>query len=279
MCLLLSIPRPTQAESPDASDLQHAIARGSAWLRGDMQTWRSEHQCGACHHGPLALFSLGALAGEQEMSSPRFLSELARWSVSDEARLMPKDPQPARLALPAVYLSLGLNSVNDRGDDLATARQRLLDHLRQTQNADGSWTGPGGRPPVFASPVEVTLLVLASWEPRRMESPETSAMLDKAAAWLRTQPAGNSHQELALRTLWLSLRGESESARLLVDRLKALQQPDGGWRQADDVPATRLRPANRWSRCGGPEFASTIRQCSAACGSSSRRNKPTARGP
>ena len=235
--LSLVTPLTAHAQTPSSDDIQQAVARGTAWLQADMQKWRDEHQCGACHHAPLALYSLSA-AGS---GNGAFVKELAHWADSNEAQLVPKvtsdgDTRPT-LSLPAVYLSLGLNALPGDHDDLIVVKRRLLQHLRDTQRDDGSWTGPGGRVPVFAPPREVTLLVLVAWDSQRDQFPDFAPMLDKAGLWVQSQPPSDSHQELTLRTMWLADRGEPEQTAPLIERLKRLQQLDGGWKQTAEEPS------------------------------------------
>jgi hypothetical protein len=235
--MLLISPLTSFAQTGSQEEWHSAVARGSEWLRSDMQKWRNEHQCGACHHAPLALYSLNASVPVNDS----FLKELTEWVSTDEARLIPPNrstgDSAATLSLPAVYLSVGLSALPRDDENLFMVKQRLLQHLRETQQVDGSWVGPSGRVPVFASPQEVTLLVLVAWDAQRDLFPDSAPMLDKAAAWVQAQSPSESHQELSLRVLWLASRGQAERAASFVERLWKSQQPDGGWKQAVGEPS------------------------------------------
>jgi hypothetical protein len=240
--LCLVAPTLLPAQSPSSEEVRTALTRGSQWLQADMQKWRDERKCGACHHATLALYTLSSAAVVPDAVAPGFLSELTHWAVTDDtARLLPTAPAAdtkAKLSLPAVYMSLGLNALKDTHPELTAARQKIVQHLQATQNETGSWTGPAGRPPVMAPDADLTLMLLVAWEPRRGEFPELAPMLDKASAWIEAQPLADSHQELALRILHGS-RAATPPRTLpdLVEKLESLQQPNGGWRQTADEPA------------------------------------------
>jgi len=240
LCGLLCVLAPLTVAADEVRD---TLAKASRFLQEDMQTWRSERNCAACHHGPFALWTLSELTRRQIAVEPGYVANLAEWIRTDDAAgLLPKPPagdakeNPSASAMSrAAYLAYGVNALAERTSEVQAMRQRLVQFFRAAQSEDGSWVGPLGRPPVLNPTIEFTLLVAVAWLPHRDEFPELPAMLDQAAAWIDAQPVGASHQELALRLMWAAGRKEAAATESLTKRLFSLQQPDGGWRQAADM--------------------------------------------
>jgi hypothetical protein len=259
-CLLVSV-------AASADDVRDTLTKASRFLQDDMQNWRTERKCGACHHGPLAMWTLSELNRQQVAVDTGYLANLTDWvRTDDNARLLPKVPptdaadKPA-LSLPAVYLSFAVNAMSDRSPEIQAMRQRIVRHLQATQAENGSWTGPAGRYPVMAPLVEVTLLALVAWQPHRSEFPELPVMLDKAATWIATQPVSDSHQELALRLMWSAMQSDRAATDVLAQQLLALQQP-----------------GNRSSRSGRRAWRQPIRRSSTLDSFCAARRRRTARG-
>jgi hypothetical protein len=239
--LCLAVPFTVLAD--DAPDLRSTLTKAARFLQDDMRTWRDDHQCAACHHGPFALWTLSELSRQQIVVDRGYIAELTKWTRTDDmAGLLPKPPagdakeKPSASAMSrAVYLSFGVNALSDRTPEVQAMRQRLVQHLQAGQSEDGSWIGPMGRPPVLNPTIEFTLLTAVAWQPHRDEFAELPATLDKAAAWIASQPIGESHQEMALRLMWAAGRKDAVATESLKKRLLSLQQPDGGWRQAADM--------------------------------------------
>lgn len=224
------------AEPTRPDEIHTAITRSVRFLQDDMQHWRDVRKCGACHHAPLALITLREAAAQGVDVDQTFYADLRRWSLTNErARLVPRAQQNANsrpeLSLPSVYLAWSLADEASADNELKLARQRIGEHLAETQTPEGFWRGPVGHPPVFASPAEVTLMVLIAAKSTPGEFLVSSSALQRAESWLNQQPATDSHQELVFRTLWSLRVGRKAEAMDGIRQLISEQQPDGGWRQ------------------------------------------------
>ena len=58
LVVLVCGPAAAQDVPPKSSDLNHTIDRGLAFLVKDALAWKKEHNCVACHHAALAVWSL-----------------------------------------------------------------------------------------------------------------------------------------------------------------------------------------------------------------------------
>jgi len=221
------------AEPSPQATLQKAVG----FLEADMAKWRSEHGCAACHHGPLAVWSLHAAKQAGATIDDAKYDELLTWLLTDpKARMVPADDakdKPLPATTPAIFTGIALQHV-PQTDAVKSARERITQFLVATQNADGGWTAPAGRPPV---------LLLADqshdWARWAMQS-------DAAPSEQLTEAVRRSDERIAqiepgddLAALLVPmLRREIEAN--LVSAVRDRQQSDGGWKQVADEPTDAL---------------------------------------
>lgn len=231
-------PKGIHPATPD--EISAAIQRGVSWLEKDMVAWRAKRKCAACHHGPLYLAAIGSAAKSGFSIDAPLRADMAKWILeSPDSRIFPAQEKsssgeasgPSKLSLAIAYLSPAIGLLPESNGGGARLRQRINDHLLKTQREDGGWTGPGGRPPLLLNDQQATQL--ASSRLDVFESSETQPR-GKADAWLAKQPADDSHQALIWR-IWGDNAPQDPPARKLLARLRELQQPDGGWRQTEEM--------------------------------------------
>lgn len=165
-----------------------------------------------------------------------------------------------QLSQPTLYLAHALNAMPHDDPARAAGWKRILTHWNEAQHDDGSFVGRKGRPPVFNTPQILTryaALALDAGRPTPLDltANETATNPAKRAArFLATQTPDETHHGLILR-LWATARqpapspsndtrSESdttpppaESLTALIEKLRRLQRPDGGWSQSDDRPS------------------------------------------
>jgi squalene-hopene/tetraprenyl-beta-curcumene cyclase len=226
--------------------LQQAVAGGLDYLTDLGVTWKAERQCASCHHVPVMLWALGEARGAGFAVDETVAAEFASWSLATDgaAKVIAAEGSPgaAVYSLAAVYTTLGVSARSDADADPATrdGLGRMAAHIVSRQQADGSWAGPDGRPPLFDKPEVITLLsALALSSPALRDDPaqpQYAAARDKALAWLVANPTNGEHQSLVLRLLAkVATSTTSDELRPLVDDLLARQNADGGWRQTPDM--------------------------------------------
>jgi hypothetical protein len=221
-----------------AGDVQQTVKKSIEWLEKDMQTWRDERGCAACHHGPMYLWSISAAKRQGYEVNEAQLEEFTRWLLTDEeARIFPKLSKPLgtsaadrmtaammghrNLSHPTIYLTHALNALPDKEPLKEIGRRKVVEHLASAQNEDGSFTGRNAWQPIFNTPQILTRFVATGL--KGSDSP----VLEKAEAFLASQVPDETQQGIVLRLL-------SQPHAKLVSRLKELQRPDGGWSQTDD---------------------------------------------
>lgn len=253
----------------DKAAVQQTVKRSIAWLEADMQTWRKEHNCAACHHGPLYLWSINVARRQGYVVNEPQLQELTRWLLTnDEARIFPKPSVPNQeatasanpaermttammghrnLSQPTIYLTHALNVLPDAHPLKKIGWERVINHLASAQAGDGSFVGKNGWRPIFNTPQILTRFAVtgirdATWS--SITGPTTEMqqqLLKKAEAFLANQVTDETHQGLVLRLLAEKQRSRDETgtnpaakASILIQRLSMLQRPDGGWSQTND---------------------------------------------
>jgi hypothetical protein len=232
---------PVEARAAALWGLALVTREGRAWVR--------EQGCVSCHHGPMLLWVLGLARQRGIAVDQEALAEVRREALDS---YLEHDFRPtpgldtAPLSLGALYVALGATA---GGEIPATVELgRFRDHLRQTQQPDGSWAAPDliapdravGRTPPLYDTREVTtrwaVLALAGLEQAQTEA-ESDPTIQRALEWLKQQEPAADTQAAAVRLL-TALRiypGAQVEARRR--ELLARQNADGGWSQVTTGPS------------------------------------------
>jgi hypothetical protein len=230
-----------------------------------MQAWRNERGCAACHHGPMYLWSVSVAKRQgYDVNEPQ-LQELTRWLLTDdESRIFPRTaastPATAdtasaadrmtaammgrrNLSQPTIYLTHALNALPEQEPLKDIGWQKVIEHLALAQHDDGSFAGRDAWRPIFNTPQILTRFVVAGIRdatgPGAEAAPEAQHVLERAEAFLSDEVPDETHQGIVLRLLSEQARegsraGVAIGAAVLVERLRQLQRPDGGWSQTED---------------------------------------------
>lgn len=250
----------------DKSAVHRAVQKSVSWLEADMQAWRQDHGCAACHHGPMYLWSMNAAKQQGYSVDESKMAELTKWMLtSDEARIFPKVEKPIpsavnnasaadrmtaammghkNLSQPTIYLTHALNAMPDQVELRTLGWQKVIDHLASAQKDDGSFAGRDAWRPIFNTPQILTRFVVSGLQDAGeldTASAQAQAILKAAQSFLANQTPDESQQGIMLRILSepKSRRDqpegpESDNLNRIVAQLKQLQRPDGGWAQTDD---------------------------------------------
>lgn len=269
--ILLTISTTALAEdvSLDEPAVHKAIQKSLTWLQNDMQVWREERGCAACHHGPMYLWSVSVAKQQGYKVNEPQLREFTRWLLTDdEARIFPKQatstPQTVssanvsdrmtaammgrrNLSQPTIYLVHALNALPDDEPLKKIGWQRVIEHLASAQQDDGSFAGRNAWRPIFNTPQILTRFVASGVRdsivshPMEVASEKQRVLLNQADAFLSKQVPDETHQGIVLQLLSdqpssresANKRPQNDRAKL-IERLSTLQRSDGGWSQTDD---------------------------------------------
>lgn len=217
---------------------RQVIERGLTFLEKDAVKWREERGCATCHHGTMTVWALSEAKSQGYPVRIDYLADAVQWTKD---RFAPRSsaPQAGTVSIPMIYL--GMMSQNlpilSRDEIHGVAAQ-----FAARQHEDGTWESPppkNGPPPTWESRETIALLALLAWEPSVRDDVKEAAAAragrDKALAWLSQTKSTETTQALTWRLLLDARRGLAEDQLgLAIDRLLALQNPDGGWRQTND---------------------------------------------
>jgi ankyrin repeat protein len=229
-------PRSTEniKNGQEADRIQAAVAKGVALLQTCDETFFLKTGCMACHQQ-----SVTALAVAEARLHGLDVDEEAAQRELDLVRVALKNMKSRRLqrlenpfAQPATvgFYALAFRAQGYEPDESTDA---MVIDMAGRQTPDGFWIAFTHRPPIEFSKIKSTAFAVKAMQlygpPSYRERFEQR--IGKARDWLvDSKPKGN--EEEVFRLLGLAWSGAgSERVQEQLDRLSALQQDDGGWKQ------------------------------------------------
>ncbi len=219
-----------------------AIDRGLAFLVKDSLAWRDEHKCVSCHHAGLVVWAMREAKHYGHAVDEPVLAELTQWlAKSGDGKTGVARPAnvPRALNEKAVSFALALGVEPSPDTDARAGLELLLGTVKADQIENGSWASwPETRPPMFGNSDERTTAsaILALLPAAAAGDPSAVAARDKGVEWLSTTKTDDDPQSIALRlVLWQRLGRPAEESAALVKRIRARQNPDGGWAQTPEM--------------------------------------------
>lgn len=221
------------------------LARTSGAFLDNAFVQRSK--CTSCHQQdlPAVAFELARARGfrvDDAAEGRQHLVLTTRWNAAAENARQMTDPVPDAV-VSLGYGLFGLHAAHYAPNETTDA---LVRYLIRIQQPNGSWSSFDRRPPM-----EDGILVGTAWAtlslrdyPPAALTRETAAAEAKAARWLAAQTPA-THNDTVFQLLGLHWAGVPQAERAkAVERLLALQRPDGGWAQlpgrASDAWATGI---------------------------------------
>jgi squalene-hopene/tetraprenyl-beta-curcumene cyclase len=223
-------PGPNSATEPRAEKL--SLARAAAFLDSAALNWTTSKKCGSCHTNVAYMIGRPALKNvpDQAMTKVRsfFEDRAANWDKEGKA----KPRWDAEVVTTAVALAFNDAQTTGKLHDLT---RKSLDRMWNLQKADGGWFWlKCGWPPmehddyfgaVFAA------LGVGMAPDDYAKTPKAQAGLTKLRRYFKDNPPPDLHHQALL--LWASCRVHGlmspEQKKETVNKLLALQRPDGGW--------------------------------------------------
>ena len=203
-----------------------ALPRAAAYLEREGDRWIEEQGCATCHRVGNAVWAVAA-ARRAGVGTGDWAARRAAWAAA--AALSPGDdgaPAGAKNREGVAQLLLAPGAVAD-----PAVRADLAALLRADPPGAGGdgWTA-GGQLPMQRRPKPETDAASALWVALALlrEDPADPAAA-AAVAWADDRPGAVSAERLAVRLLVAAERDETDAAADLAARLRAAQNPDGGW--------------------------------------------------
>ncbi len=227
---------------PAHSSVKTTIDRGLDFLTKDALAWKAEHNCASCHHAALVIWSMQEAKQRGHAVDEPVLAELTKW-IAESGDGTTGVPRPADVPKAfnekAVSFALALACDPAPSAVAQEGMKRLLKTVQADQIENGSWASwPETRPPMFGhSDERATLSAVLALFPTAAAGDEAAITArDRGVKWLEATPADDDLQCVALRlVLWQRLGRPATECEPLAARMKARQNPDGGWSQTPDL--------------------------------------------
>lgn len=259
VCLLvLVLAQLARADEPAAypsatvEQIHQAVDRAVAYVQTESAAWLNTRGCAACHHVPMAIWSLGEARQHGYTVDDKFLDGTVESLLGSKEKLLasrvfpnpadPPDPRPQgrglNMGLP--FLAVAARSLPALTEGQKQSLQLIAEEIVQKQQPDGTWEFFAGlrRPPINENQTtDGAWILMALQDETNADSSESQrAALAKALAWWNGVELSGNTQDRVLHTL-LAIRSGKPRAEMqgAIDELLALQRADGGWAQLPDL--------------------------------------------
>jgi squalene-hopene/tetraprenyl-beta-curcumene cyclase len=224
-------PSPNSATEPLAPVA--SMSRAAAFLDDVSVNWTRQHRCGTCHTNYPYLMARPALKGTDESAMVEvrrfFEDRVAHWDNDKKAAKPRWDAEVV-----ATAAALAFNDAATTGH-LHPLTRKALDRTWTLQKPSGGFDWLKCDWPPYEHDDYCGAIVAALGAGHAPDGYARSPVAEQGVARLRAHFAANPPPDLhhATMLLWASTRLDglitAERRRSTIDRLRALQQPDGGW--------------------------------------------------
>ncbi len=226
--------------STNQDAVRQMVSRSLPYIQRGGAEWREERQCMTCHRLSFTVWSLNRAAELGFKVDGSQLRDWNAWSTDWTSLLAIERREGAEMTKTLVaendaagQLLLGRPRQPSKGSDPPEWVSTYRDHLRQSQQNDGSWKS-GGQLPSQKRPSRETQEVTTMWDllalvDSSVQDPKTSEAISKGKAWLGATTRGKSTEWWATRLMLQRTTGEAERADEMRRELLELQNDDGGW--------------------------------------------------
>ncbi|MES2593828.1 MAG: hypothetical protein V4662_00750 [Verrucomicrobiota bacterium] len=235
--------------------LETAIGRGLSLVTTAAGNWPKHKSCFSCHHQTLPMLSVvesaRATGDPIDFAWIKTQSDITHAYFSDRTDDMSAGDHVPGGATTVGYGFWALHLADRPADDTTTAMVAYLlkvqgkARLKGGEPADlsrvdnGRWTTSCRRPPMQGSDVADTVLSLLGMEKYASAAQRPALEKSKAAALRWLAQARLESQEDRVWRLWglYHLGSDELVTQAIRDEIFKVQQADGGWSQANDLPS------------------------------------------
>jgi N-acyl-D-amino-acid deacylase len=218
-----------QGGASNTAMIRDAAQRGLALLQKSGPQFSKISNCASCHHQFLPQMAAGlarsrGIAVDEEVTHAQTEAIAGMFRPLREVLTSSKDriPDPS---ITVSYALLALGAQDYPKDETTEAMAGLIGSV---QLQDGSFRAFGIRPPIESSDFAATALTIRALG---LYGKGGARQIAQARAWLRDATA-KTLEDHAMQVLGLAWSyASADDLRKPVERLRALQQPDGGWAQ------------------------------------------------
>jgi hypothetical protein len=246
-------PAPSAPRRATPAQIHQTVDRSIAYLQAESAAWLSSRGCAACHHVPMPLWALSEARRQGYQIDQKYLANTFEALLGSKDKLMASkifpnpaekpDPRPQggglNMGLP--FLAVAAQSLPVLTEGQKQSLKLIAEEIIKKQQPDGSWEffATLRRPPINESQTtDAAWIILALAGLQKLgEAPGQQAALSKATTWYNLQKRAELHQDRVMKVLMGVRAGKPrESWQPAIDKLLALQRPDGGWSQTVPEP-------------------------------------------
>lgn len=237
---------PAAAPPATVPQVQQTVERAIGYLQSESGTWLKAGRCAACHHAAMPLWALSEASRQGYTIDKKFVADSIEGALGSRQKMIksglvpnpdgPPDTRPmARgVSTGAVFMAAIAGTMPSLTDGQTDSVNQVIDDVIKKQQPDGSWEFFLSRPPINESRASDAAWIIMALQGDVQRDPSAShrAALERAIAWL-DGPDVPDDQQMKVLKLLVAIRAHRPRADLqpAIDRLLALQRPDGGWNQ------------------------------------------------
>lgn len=245
LILNISIPQLGHAEETivTASSLETAVQKGLPYLEERGNWWIEKKECMSCHRVAFTAWSHVEAAKAGAPVAPEKVNHWIDWCLQNLFEPFPEKDQKypgektieRNLSGAAQILALSKNWNSSQSQK--KYQTKIIDYLVKGQMKDGKWN-PKGQLPGQKRELLETSHVITLWNSLALlnirQQPHVpretvSKTIAAAKGFVSQYDAGKSSEWIALRALFATELGDQNEAEKYLEKLKAAQNPDGGW--------------------------------------------------
>ncbi|MCA9020445.1 MAG: hypothetical protein KDA74_09905, partial [Planctomycetaceae bacterium] len=212
------------------TQIRETVQRSIPYIEEKGTWWIEQKKCVSCHRSGNMIWSLNA-AKQHGFQVSDQLQEWTDWSTD---KSLSKNDKGTIVGLGNKEGVAQILLSSDRAKttpEQTETRQKLAALLPDGQLPDGSWKA-GGQLPFQKRPAPETNSVSTMWLALTLlrEGQETGTpVVEKAMQFIKASPPGKSTEWYAVRLLLAVQTKDSALRDQMVEQLRSLQKPDGGW--------------------------------------------------
>ncbi len=223
---------------PGTAAIESAAGKGLTLLQRSafLFTKNSPQKCASCHHNTLTAMAV-EIARQKNIPVVDSLTT-DRVNAMEATIIYVCNPNrinefvPANFIIP--YVLLGLDAEKYKGNMYTDIS---VDYMMSQAKADGSFMAESGRVPLETGDIHLSAMAIHAIQLYAAPAKKKKAdeLLARTKKWLeKAEP--KEEQEIAFQLMGLQWCGSTTDYKLKVaNRLKALQQADGGWSQLPEM--------------------------------------------
>lgn len=239
--------KPASIPSATPDQVHQAVDHSLKYLRTQSADWLKTRKCAACHHVAFPLWAMNEAERHGYAIDKKFVVETFENTLGSREKMIAAkllfapgakpDTRPG-LNMGPLLMAFAARSLPTLSEGQKQSLKSIPAEMIKKQKSNGSWKSVDDRTPIHEGPrIDTSWCILVLENETGLDAPkEQRESLANAKAWLSRMKPAVTHQEKIFAAI-LAMRSGKSRAEIQpqIDKLFALQQPDGGWRQRPEM--------------------------------------------